>query len=437
MEPDAIIQIDGLSKVYPLYGRPFDRLKEALHPFGRSCHRDFYALRNVTFDVRAGETLGIIGRNGSGKSTLLKILAGVLTPTQGQARVVGRVASLLELGAGFNPELSGLENVYLQGALMGLTRRDMQPRLPDILSFAEIGDFITQPVKHYSSGMFVRLAFACAVHVSADVLIVDEALAVGDIFFQNRCFHRLRALQAEGVTLLFVSHDIGLVKQLCAKALWLDSGAVRQYGDSERVCRSYFNTVLEQTRMRDAPVPAVPAAAGDTPAADAPRRTLPRLPAAGPDDFTTAAVDILSFFMAGPDGAPTCSLTAGCDYTCHLVGRLHEPLDRLIFGFTLENAQGLTLLACNSFRSESDGIAGAGGELIETVFMFRLPLLRRGDYLLSPAIARGTQEQHAMLSWRHHVLAVHVENPGANLAVLDLGHEDVTRRLREDRICWT
>ncbi|NCD23736.1 MAG: ABC transporter ATP-binding protein, partial [Spartobacteria bacterium] len=191
METNLAIHVAGLSKIYPLYDRPFDRLREALHPFKRKCHRDFHALRDVGFDVRAGETLGIIGRNGSGKSTLLKILAGVLTPTAGRVRVAGRVSSLLELGAGFNPEMTGLENVYLQGTLMGFTRGEMDERRDAILAFADIGEFISQPVKHYSSGMFVRLAFACAIHVEPDVLIVDEALAVGDVEFQQKSYQAI------------------------------------------------------------------------------------------------------------------------------------------------------------------------------------------------------------------------------------------------------
>ena len=184
MESEGTIHVENLSKVYNLYDRPMDRLKEALHPGGRSYHREFFALRDVSFDILRGETVGIIGRNGSGKSTLLKILAGVLTPTAGKTAVRGRVSSLLELGAGFNPELSGLENVYLQGTLMGFTRAEMEARVPAILEFADIGDFIHQPVKHYSSGMFVRVAFACAINVDPDILLVAAALSVGDVRFQ-------------------------------------------------------------------------------------------------------------------------------------------------------------------------------------------------------------------------------------------------------------
>lgn len=441
MQTEYAIRAEHLGKVYNLYSHPMDRLKEALNWRGRRYHQEFHALRDVSFDVRRGETLGIIGRNGSGKSTLLKILAGVLTPSEGHAEVAGRVSSLLELGAGFNPELTGMENVFLQGTLMGFTRSEMQQRIEGILSFADIGDFINQPVKKYSSGMFVRLAFACAVSVDPDILIVDEALAVGDVFFQNKCYHRLHALQAAGTTILFVSHDIGLVKQLCSRVLWLDLGAVRACGDRDSVCPRYFNMLLEQTRGLDgatpsAPEPAAPPAAGPPPRATA-RRVLPRLAMAARSDFQAGGVEIVSFFITGAEGAPTLSLDAGRDYACHLVGRLDAPLDRLIFGFTLENARGLTLLTCNTYRNGAPGVSGAAGALLEVVFSFRLPLLCRGDYVLSPAISRGTQEQHAVLAWHHHALAVHVDNPGLNLALLELEHEDDVRNLREDQIQWT
>ena len=220
MSEDWAIKIEHLSKVYKIFDKPTDRVKEALNPFRKRYSRDFYALNDVSLTIKKGETVGIIGKNGAGKSTILKIITGVLTPTSGSVQVNGRIASLLELGAGFNPEMTGIENIYMNGTIMGYSKEEMDDRLQDIVDFADIGEFIHQPVKMYSSGMFARLAFAVNVNVTPDILIVDEALSVGDVFFQNKCFKRMDALKKSGVTVLFVSHDMGSIRQLCDKCLW-------------------------------------------------------------------------------------------------------------------------------------------------------------------------------------------------------------------------
>ncbi len=235
------IRLENISKRYSLYNAPIDRLKEALHPFRKKYHRDFYALDNISFDVKKGETIGIIGRNGAGKSTLLKILTGVLTPSSGTVKINGKISALLELGAGFNPELDGLENIYFSGMIMGFSRQEMENKIDDILSFADIGDFINQPVKSYSSGMFVRLAFSIATAVNPDVLIVDEALSVGDMFFQAKSVSRMRDLIKRGATLLFVSHDINAVKSLCDRAILLQNGQMAEDGASDEVVEKYFS----------------------------------------------------------------------------------------------------------------------------------------------------------------------------------------------------
>ncbi len=224
MSEDIAIKVENLTKIYKLYNSPMDRLKESLHPFRRKYHKDFYALNNVSFEIRKGETVGIIGKNGSGKSTLLKILTGVLTPSNGKVMVNGKVSALLELGAGFNPELTGIENIYFSGTLMGYPREDMDARLADILSFADIGEFIHQPVKMYSSGMFVRLAFAVSINVNPELLIVDEALSVGDEAFQRKCFAKIIKFQQEGKTILFVSHSAAVITELCNRCILFDQG---------------------------------------------------------------------------------------------------------------------------------------------------------------------------------------------------------------------
>ena len=226
MSEELAISLRGVSKCFKRYDRPVDRLKELLIP-GKSRAQEFWALRDIDLDVPKGQTLGIVGRNGSGKSTLLQIIAGTLTPTTGTVQVNGRVSALLELGSGFNPEFTGRQNVFFNGQLLGLTKGEVEERFDDIAAFADIGDFIDQPVKTYSSGMFVRLAFAVAINVSPDILIVDEALAVGDGIFVHRCMARIYKLQDEGGSIIFVSHDTGSVTRLCSEAVWIKNGRIQ------------------------------------------------------------------------------------------------------------------------------------------------------------------------------------------------------------------
>ena len=249
--PNTAIKVSHLTKVYKLYEKPIDRLKESLHPLKKQYHKDFYALNDVSFEIKKGETVGIIGKNGAGKSTLLKIITGVLTPSSGHVHVNGRIASLLELGAGFNPEYTGIENIYLQGTLMGYSKEEMEVKIDEILAFADIGDFVHQPVKSYSSGMFARLAFAVAINVEPDILIVDEALSVGDANFQLKCLNRMNELRISGVTILFVSHDTYSVKALCNRALFIKNGVMQAYGTSIDVVHLYQLYLDEQSETKN------------------------------------------------------------------------------------------------------------------------------------------------------------------------------------------
>ncbi len=224
MNDNVAIKVSNLTKIYHLYDKPQDRLKEALNPFKKSYHHDFYALNDVSFEIKKGETVGIIGKNGAGKSTLLKMITGVLTPTSGSIEVNGKIASLLELGAGFNPEMTGLENIYLNGTLMGFSHEEMESKIDTILEFADIGEFIHQQVKTYSSGMFARLAFSVAINVEPDILIVDEALSVGDMAFQMKCFKRFEEMQNIGVSILFVTHSLDSIIRYCSKAIVIEHG---------------------------------------------------------------------------------------------------------------------------------------------------------------------------------------------------------------------
>ena len=213
------IAVRDVTKIYRLYDKPIDRLKESVSLSHKNYHRDFYALNHLSFEVEKGQTVGIIGTNGSGKSTILKIITGVLTPTSGQVEVEGKISALLELGAGFNMDYTGIENVYMNGTMMGYTRKEMDAKLQDILDFAEIGDFVYQPVKTYSSGMFVRLAFALAINVDPEILIVDEALSVGDVFFQSKCYRKMEEIRQKGTTILMVTHDMGSIIKYCDKVV--------------------------------------------------------------------------------------------------------------------------------------------------------------------------------------------------------------------------
>ena len=238
------IKIDIVSKIYKLYNEPIDRLKEAMHPFKKKYHKEFYALNEVSFEIKKGETVGILGKNGSGKSTLLKIITGVLNASSGNVQVNGRISALLELGAGFNPEYSGLKNIYLNGTMMGYTKEEMEKKVPAIVEFADIGDFIHQPVKTYSSGMFVRLAFAVAINVEPDILIVDEALSVGDIFFQLKCYKKFEEFKSKGKTILFVTHDMNSILKYCDRAVLLDKGIKVGEGTAKAMVDLYKKIVV-------------------------------------------------------------------------------------------------------------------------------------------------------------------------------------------------
>lgn len=252
MSNDVVIRVENLSKYYKLYDKPVDRLKESLNPWGKKYHHEFHALSNISFEIKRGETVGIIGKNGSGKSTLLKIITGIITPSAGAVHVSGKIAALLELGAGFNPEFTGIENIFMSGTIMGYTRSEIEAKVDDILAFADIGDFIQQPVKIYSSGMFARLAFAVNANVNPEILIVDEALAVGDMFFQAKCVDRMKQMMDEGVTILFVSHDTAAIKNLCQRGLFLNHGELHLDSSADVVVEEYYKTKVqsEQTVIK-------------------------------------------------------------------------------------------------------------------------------------------------------------------------------------------
>jgi len=244
---ETVIEINHLTKKYDMYKKPSDRLKEALSPTRKTYHEVFYALNDVNVEVKKGEMIGFIGENGSGKSTILKIITGVLTPSEGEVKIEGNIAALLELGSGFNPEYSGYENIFLNGMVLGFSREEMADKVDDIINFADIGDHLYQPVKTYSSGMFVRLAFAVAINVDPDILIVDEALAVGDLEFQLKCMEKFTELRNAGKTILFVSHDVNAVRRFCDRVYWLKNGVVESEGETMEITETYENFLKKKS----------------------------------------------------------------------------------------------------------------------------------------------------------------------------------------------
>lgn len=254
METEYKIKADHVSKVFKMYNAPVDRLKEAFSFSKKNLHTDFYAVKDLSFTVRKGEIVGIMGRNGSGKSTLLKMITGIYEPTSGNLSVSGTISSLLELGTGFNMEYSGIENIYFYGTLMGFTKHEMQRKLPDIIAFAEIGNYMEQPVKTYSSGMFARLAFSCAIHVDPDILIVDEILSVGDMRFQAKCFQKFKQFRQQGVTILYVGHDVTVMRTFCDTAIWMHRGRIVDIGDPTFISAKYtefMHTDMEQEAAKE------------------------------------------------------------------------------------------------------------------------------------------------------------------------------------------
>ena len=238
---ETIIDIKHLNKVYNLYDKPIDRLKEVLSPTHKCYHREHYALNDINLEIKKGESVGIVGKNGSGKSTLLKIITGVLNPTSGEMNVQGKISALLELGAGFNPEYTGIENIYLNGTMMGYSKAEMDEKVDDIIAFADIGDFINQPVKTYSSGMFARLAFAVSINVEPEILIVDETLSVGDTRFQIKCMDKMKEMMEGGTTVLFVSHDINAIRRFCTRCIWINEGKMKEAGSVNMVSDHYID----------------------------------------------------------------------------------------------------------------------------------------------------------------------------------------------------
>ena len=418
MSSDLAIGVQNLSKCYHIYDKPLDRLKQSLWRGSKQFYREFWALRDISFDIARGETVGIIGRNGSGKSTLLQLLCGTLSPTNGHIEVHGRVAALLELGAGFNPEFTGRENVYMNAALLGLSAAEIDARYDEIAAFADIGDFIDQPVKTYSSGMFVRLAFAVIAHVDADILVIDEALAVGDVFFTQKCMRFLRSFRERG-TLLFVSHDIGAVTNLCQRALWLENGVCKKQGSAKDISEAYLEAFYLEQQGYQEPKARVgqPIIQPEERAAD-PRLELINRSQLRNDiqifafdekavSFGTQGASIEFVGLLSEEGKAINYVVGGERLTLVIDVRAHQPISGAIVGFSLKDRLGQTLFGDNTFLSYKDApLKASTGEILTARFDFYMPILPIGDYSVAIAVAEGIQEQHVQHVWMHDALII-------------------------------
>ena len=417
------ISVNNVTKIYKLYESPMDRFKEAIHPFHKQYSKPFYALRNISFEVEKGETVGIIGTNGSGKSTILKIITGVIQPSEGSIDVQGKVSALLELGAGFDMEYSGVENIYMNGAVLGFSREEMEKKKDEILDFADIGDFVYQPVKTYSSGMLVRLAFALAINVEPEILIIDEALAVGDAFFQAKCFHKLEEIKSAGTTILFVSHDIISVKKLCARAVWIEKGILREVGFAGEVCEKYLSAQIERTNVENEKILEFMEQEDNQNVEEIKniQFTFPSLKLDKAEAITSnGKAQILSFYITNPDGKLTNVIKPNIEYRYAIVEKFNEELEHVIFGFELEDIKGIRIFGINNFMQGKTIGHVNKDKVYEVSFQLILPRLHKGEYLVTPAVSAGTQDSHVVLMRAHNCLTIIIDNDSFNIAMLEL-----------------
>lgn len=454
MSSEIAIKVEGLSKCYQIYDQPRDRLKQFILPrlqrlvgqTPKQYFREFWALKDVSFEVKKGETVGIIGRNGSGKSTLLQMICGTLNPTSGSIQTNGRIAALLELGSGFNPEFTGRENVYLNANVLGLNRSEIDQRFDEILAFAEIGEFVDQPVKTYSSGMMVRLAFAVIAHVDADILVVDEALAVGDAFFTQKCMRFIRHFQSNGGTLLFVSHDTGAVVNLCSKAILLKQGQVIEEGLPKEVSERYLTTLYEANQVVDGSLGSkfkVSHSQEQSPAEDRDMRkalfnssTLRNdieIFRFNPDlaGFGTGEAKIQSVRLLDQDGASLSWIVGGENVILEVRCLAYKDIARPIIGFQVKDRLGQTIFADNTYivYQHNPQPVSQGGELVAR-FEFRWPILPTGDYSIAVAIADGSQDSHVQHHWLHEALIVRVHASSTCFGLVGIPMKNITLTAR-------
>lgn len=372
---EVAIRVDDISKMYKLYDKPSDRFKEALGLTKEKKYHEHYALNHVSFDVKKGETVGIIGTNGSGKSTILKIITGVLNPTGGNLTVNGRISALLELGAGFNMEYTGIENIYLNGTMMGFSKEEIDSRLDSILQFADIGDFVHQPVKTYSSGMFVRLAFAVAINIDPEILIVDEALSVGDVFFQVKCYHKFEEFKKMGKTILFVSHDLGSISKYCDRVILLNKGQKIAEGEPKKIVDMYKQVLVEQEEVRDVP---------QEHKEDETVGCWKEKMEVNPNylDYGEKAAEIVDFAIVDDRGEITSNIQKDSEFTIKFKVLFHRDIEEPIFAFTIKDLQGTEVTGTNTMYENISTGTVKEGEVRTVEFKQKMNLQGR-NYLLA------------------------------------------------------
>ncbi len=426
---EIAIKVQNLSKCYHIYENPRDRLKQFVAPRlqrlvwrqPKQYFREFWAVKDLSFEIKKGETVGIIGRNGSGKSTLLQMICGTLNPSGGSIQTNGRVAALLELGSGFNPEFTGRENVYMNASVLGLSNKEIDERFDDIVAFADIGQFIEQEVKTYSSGMIVRLAFAVIAHVDADILIIDEALSVGDAFFTQKCMRFLRNFMKTG-TVLFVSHDTGAVVNFCKHAMLLSYGQIKETGEPKEVIKHYLATLCDtgnQEILVDE-LPAIDSKPVDFGVYRDMRESMINASNLRNDieifefdpeqaDFGSGKAKILSVRLLDQNAVPLSWVVGGEDVIMEIRCLANADILGPIIGFQFKDRLGQIVFGDNTYLSyQNTPLFVNAGEEIVARFVFRLPLLPTGDYSVSSAIAEGTQEEHMQHHWLHDALIIRV-----------------------------
>lgn len=435
-DKNIAIRVDSISKVYPLFDKSSDRLKEALHPLRKKYHKDFYALNEITFQVNKGDSLGIIGQNGSGKSTLLKILSRVITPTKGSFDIKGRVISLLELGSGFNPELTGLENIYFYGTILGFSKKMIEKKLDEIISFADIGVHLHQSLKTYSSGMRSRLAFSVASHVDPDILILDEVLAVGDIRFKQKCYRVMRDIIDQKKTVLLVTHSMNSVTSYCNKALWLNEGKIQEYGLSSEVVKRYVGfmtygleskTIVKDDDDEDYERNDKNKLKGkDTLSIDEIQwKSTSKLESFGERGGTIEKIAL--YFRDTCEQVKT--LKGGEWLTLYTKIKVNQDFESPGLGVRILDKLGNAVFTVNNYIYNKPLGFFKSGEKFVIRTDFKFPLLRRGKYISTISLSEGNQEEHVQHHWIHDAIIIQVQNEDPkfkrNLLVLDNSDYDI------------
>ena len=417
VKPPAI-EIRGLVKVYKLYDRARDRVKDAFGLSRGKAQKRHYALNGVNLCIRKGETVGIIGTNGSGKSTILKIITGVLSPTSGQVRVDGRISALLELGAGFNQEYNGIENVYLNGTMMGFTDKEIDEKLPDILEFADIGDYVNQPVKTYSSGMFVRLAFAVAINIEPEILIVDEALSVGDVFFQAKCYHKFEEFKKMGKTIVFVSHDLSVISKYCDRVFLLNKGTLLGEGSPKEMIDAYKRVLVGQYEFPEGNPGGISGGEGQAALeGDAPKPGE----AVNPDvqEYGTRQAEILEYYLTDERGVRALAILKGSQFTLHMRVRFQAHVPAPIFAFSFKDALGTEITGTNTMIEKSFLESGEPGQVKDIAFTQKMSL-QGGEYLLSLGVTGYEGDKFQVYHRLYDVLDVTVVSDKDTVGYYDM-----------------